>query len=83
MEKTHHGVTETLRKGPRKSEIDDTIPDWYGICVAVVNLIFARTVCEKRQSNYKLTWRWGRYFKVKDSVCQGDVNLTLEIQEKD
>jgi len=33
-------------------------------------------------ATYKHTWRWGRYFKGKDSVYQGGVNLTLEMQEK-
>jgi hypothetical protein len=34
-------------------------------------------------ATYKHTWRWGRYFKGKDSVYQGGVNLTLEMQEKE
>lgn len=33
-------------------------------------------------ATYKHTWRWGRYFKGKDSVYQGGVNLSLEMQEE-
>ena len=33
-------------------------------------------------ATYKHTWRWGRYFRGKDSVYQGGVNLTLEMQER-
>ena len=34
-------------------------------------------------ATYKNTWRWGRYFRGKDSVYQGGVNLTLEMQERE
>jgi len=32
-------------------------------------------------ATYKHTWRWGRYFRGKDSVYHGGINLTLEMQE--
>ena len=32
---------------------------------------------------YKHNWRWGRYFRGKDSIYNGGVNLTLEMQEKE
>ncbi len=34
-------------------------------------------------ATYKHTWRWGRYFRGKDSVYHGGVNLSLDMQEKD
>jgi len=33
-------------------------------------------------ATYKHTWRWGRYFRGKDSVYHGGVNLTLGMQER-
>jgi hypothetical protein len=33
-------------------------------------------------ATYKNTWRWGRYFRGGDSVYQGGVKLTLEMQER-
>ncbi len=34
-------------------------------------------------ATYKHTWRWGRYFRGKDSVYHGGVNLSLDMQGKD
>ena len=34
-------------------------------------------------ATYKHTWRWGRYFRGKDSVYHGGVNLSLEMKEKE
>jgi len=33
-------------------------------------------------ATYKHTWRWGRYFRGKDSVYHGGVNLSLEMRER-
>ncbi|MDP6523109.1 MAG: DUF6288 domain-containing protein [Kiritimatiellia bacterium] len=33
-------------------------------------------------ATYKHTWRWGRYFRGKDSCYGGGVNLSLEMQER-